>query len=128
MLESMARRGTFQSTHPVRGATCSFRVLAFLFEFQSTHPVRGATSSKAFLRPAIEFQSTHPVRGATFFRIIVIEHRLISIHAPREGCDIFEHARSCPEPLISIHAPREGCDRREIRRRDRHPHFNPRTP
>ena len=23
--------------------SCSFRVLAFLFEFQSTHPVRGAT-------------------------------------------------------------------------------------
>ena len=37
-------------------------------------------------------------------------HRLISIHAPREGCDnlstkIFETVVS-----ISIHAPREGCD------------------
>ena len=35
---------------------------------------------------------------------------MISIHAPREGCDIIP----CGLPYhgaISIHAPREGCDR-----------------
>ena len=79
------------------------------------------------------FQSTHPVRGATHCRCRYRHQHRISIHAPREGCDIgvvvswtvwslFQsthpvrgatarhgddrrRARS-----ISIHAPREGCD------------------
>ena len=36
-----------------------------------------------------KFQSTHPVRGAT--RCFGVENGgdLISIHAPREGCDCF---------------------------------------
>ena len=35
---------------------------------------------------------------------------LISIHAPREGCDIEAEQTFMSLPLISIHAPREGCD------------------
>ena len=34
---------------------------------------------------------------------------LISIHAPREGCDRYTLALGIPKG-ISIHAPREGCD------------------
>ena len=34
---------------------------------------------------------------------------MISIHAPREGCDCHCHADYLPD-AISIHAPREGCD------------------
>ncbi len=34
---------------------------------------------------------------------------VISIHAPREGCDKHGAERRA-ETLISIHAPREGCD------------------
>ena len=34
----------------------------------------------------------------------------ISIHAPREGCDQIPNALIAPGS-ISIHAPREGCDR-----------------
>ena len=33
----------------------------------------------------------------------------ISIHAPREGCDVPRQMDTCRVP-ISIHAPREGCD------------------
>ena len=33
----------------------------------------------------------------------------ISIHAPREGCDVVLGAWGRPGD-ISIHAPREGCD------------------
>ena len=33
------------------------------------------------------FQSTHPVRGATTKPIIYTYQYVISIHAPREGCD-----------------------------------------
>ena len=79
----------FQSTHPLRGATCQCvrqassvpisihaplagcdaeiicncpRILAF----QSTHPLRGATrtpTESPLL--SLKFQSTHPLRGAT---------------------------------------------------------------
>ena len=35
---------------------------------------------------------------------------LISIHAPREGCDLQCFGAYVVEVGISIHAPREGCD------------------
>ena len=35
---------------------------------------------------------------------------LISIHAPREGCDVLLCAIPFTTENISIHAPREGCD------------------
>ena len=78
------------------------------------------------------FQSTHPARGATAVALIAAPTSSISIHAPREGCDlaVFSHKISpfyfnprtprgvrlatlleCEEEdHISIHAPREGCD------------------
>ena len=34
---------------------------------------------------------------------------LVSIHAPREGCDGLR-ARRARRIYVSIHAPREGCD------------------
>ena len=34
----------------------------------------------------------------------------ISIHAPREGCDVLRLYASRRSATISIHAPREGCD------------------
>ena len=36
---------------------------------------------------------------------------MISIHAPREGCDILLYQVESLSGGISIHAPREGCDR-----------------
>ena len=33
------------------------------------------------------FQSTHPARGATKLRLFQVKQLIISIHAPREGCD-----------------------------------------
>ena len=78
----------FQSTHPVRGATIQFALNAYaLYRFQSTHPVRGATSG------SFGFQA----------------ESVISIHAPREGCD-HEVTVLLEDVAISIHAPREGCD------------------
>ena len=38
-----------------------------------------------------------------------IGHKVISIHAPREGCDHLLQGGSITS-IISIHAPREGCD------------------
>ena len=55
------------------------------------------------------FQSTHPVRGATTGRVLWNLEDIISIHAPREGCDHTQRRRVMGV-YISIHAPREGCD------------------
>ena len=55
------------------------------------------------------FQSTHPVRGATFACRVGERLVEISIHAPREGCDVPAQVLA-DVVLISIHAPREGCD------------------
>ena len=54
----------FQSTHPVRGATCPDKWILAAYQFQSTHPVRGAIGSNTRQGVTRSFQSTHPVRGA----------------------------------------------------------------
>ena len=78
------------------------------------------------------FQFTHPGRGATVLSSEVSQAEKVSIHAPREGCDLavmlvdvdmmsFNSRtpggvrrylcmlRAIPYH-VSIHAPREGCD------------------
>ena len=112
--------------------------------FQFTHPGRGATTAWSYVRrPLISFQFTHPGRGATWavFHFLLLSicfnsrtpggvrpigvassgvATMVSIHAPREGCDdeviLLAEAR-----VVSIHAPREGCDhdRLAIAGRDR---------
>ena len=57
-------------------------------EFQFTHPGRGATKwSLGECIDAPEFQFTHPGRGATKNNLYNIWKIIVSIHAPREGCD-----------------------------------------
>ena len=82
-------------------------------QFQSTHPVWGATSRPTSNPPAPRgFQSTHPVWGATVQPLILRCSRLlISIHAPRVGCDKCDFIKYV-NMTISIHAPRVGCDKR----------------
>ena len=79
---------TFQSTHPVWGATIASTVsLSGGENFNPRTPcgVRRPTSSpRAALMP---FQSTHPVWGATGDPVSRRTFLVISIHAPRVGCD-----------------------------------------
>ena len=78
------------------------------------------------------FQFTHPGRGATLTLKYSLPDHVVSIHAPREGCDSdapekvylsgafqFTHpGRGATDTgdrwrywrVVSIHAPREGCD------------------
>ena len=57
--------------------------------FQFTHPGRGATYLRGRHHCPHRFQFTHPGRGATG-EIVFSPFRMpVSIHAPREGCDIF---------------------------------------
>ena len=104
-----------------------------LAQFQFTHPGRGATRQEAMTTNDGKFQFTHPGRGATTASDKGWTINYVSIHAPREGCDILRPGRlacihvfqfthpgrgATVEMLavvdmmtVSIHAPREGCDR-----------------
>ena len=66
--------------------------------------------SRFILHGQARFQSTHPARGATSYRCQFEANQRISIHAPREGCDISMATADGDLLTISIHAPREGCD------------------
>ena len=100
--------------------------------FQSTHPVWGATFHQVTRAAPTVFQSTHPVWGATQDFMFSQKPLLISIHAPRVGCDSSPISSPCDRyhfnprtpcgvrrnqcandfdsRCISIHAPRVGCD------------------
>ena len=78
----------FQSTHPVWGATCLAPDRAcsgWHFNPRTPCGVRPFIANEVL--SLVEFQSTHPVWGAT----ACVGHKLtggmISIHAPRVGCD-----------------------------------------
>ena len=82
------REGLFQSTHPARGATWRcWRGWDDAGNFNPRTP-RGVRRSDA---------------------LEAIADYFISIHAPREGCDVCKRLVLDRNP-ISIHAPREGCD------------------
>ena len=96
--------------------------------FQSTRPARGATRkiSCRSLRESL-FQSTRPARGATLTLLANKNHRVISIHAPREGRDQIRVQRRYRH-RISIHAPREGRDSVAMMEVVGVVYFNPRAP
>ena len=125
--KSCAPVETFQSTHPVRGATTISSTDRTYTAFQSTHPVRGATTTSTIITGFCRFQSTHPVRGATDGDDGQILVFLISIHAPRAGCDLSPCKIPC-STSISIHAPRAGCDPACEKEGADNGYFNPRTP
>ena len=119
----------FQSTHPVRGATWEVSGYPSRDAFQSTHPVRGATRRvSAVVEYADKFQSTHPVRGATFIsaRTTIRFMTFQSTH-PVRGATGHGNRRD-NRRVVSIHAPREGCDSWSVPRRRWTTRFNPRTP
>ena len=53
---------------------------------------------------------------------------LVSIHAPREGCDVARRAKARDTARVSIHAPREGCDSASPTDNASSSSFNSRTP
>ena len=91
----------------VRHGTAEETVYAW--SFQSTHPLRGATLAAKDAKIAEQFQSTHPLRGATSACCSALFGESISIHAPLAGCDCVQDDM-CYNKGISIHAPLAGCD------------------
>ena len=55
------------------------------------------------------------------------QYGFISIHAPREGSDMF-NGKFGGGVKISIHAPREGSDQKGLLQHYDHQHFYPRSP
>ena len=103
---------SFQSTHPAWGATdsgkpCSVdfrisihaprvgcdiypeasRIYVLYFNPRTPRGVRQSRERRERRKQA--FQSTHPAWGATAFVSVFQRPRVISIHAPRVGCDTF---------------------------------------
>ena len=96
------------------------------------------------------FQFTHPGRGATAYYPNGHLQSSVSIHAPREGCDLFFALFLDLSPCfnsrtpggvrlgayekmscllrVSIHAPREGCDENRGSGEAGEDSFNSRTP
>ena len=129
----MTTKFTFQSTHPLRGATraarpeqdranyfnprtpCGVRQEhkppnTFAAQFQSTHPLRGATELALSGCCCYVFQSTHPLRGATCTKRSNFLYRSFQSTHPLRGATIFVLPTIQPFELISIHAPLAGCD------------------
>ena len=101
----------FQSTPPVKAATCAPVTAAVTPLFQSTPPVKAATDTYLSQIVNRAFQSTPPVKAATFHVQARIRALAISIHAAREGGDSRFRVCRHPTQAISIHAAREGGDR-----------------
>ena len=118
----------FQSTHPVWGATSNLPGSAKCPQNFNPRTPCGVRRNTAHLAGVSrQFQSTHPVWGATPSIAPLFQATLISIPAPRVGCDdssiwVTEHE------VISIHAPRVGCDFTDSGQLGRQADFNPRTP
>ena len=121
----------FQSTHPVRGATCGEDRTRQTdpTEFQSTHPVRGATTST----PNFEIRVTNfNPRTPCGVRLSAVDLSLADPFDfnPRTPCGVrlIKQDDMHEEYRISIHAPRAGCDRIEKQSERGTKYFNPRTP
>ena len=86
---SKSVKAWFQFTHPGRGAT-RIRELLFLLigGFNSRTPGGVRLNGVDYRTSALQFQFTHPGRGATGSDSEASKEEVVSIHAPREGCDL----------------------------------------
>ena len=106
-----------------RGKTAQF------VTFQSTHPMRGATTLQFNAALGmVAFQSTHPMRGATELNTAFVELCRISIHAPHAGCDFPSCSRRYSLSSFQSTHPMRGATETLMTRQPVWGYFNPRTP
>ena len=136
LIDSVERRysPSFQSTHPMRGATKRAGICGPLHHISIHAPHAGCDTGTMIANITHEvFQSTHPMRGATTCWRTgaptaghfnprtpcgvrrhsdrrLAESDPISIHAPHAGCDCVARCPFLHPDCISIHAPHAGCD------------------
>ena len=118
----------FQSTRPVRGATCSCLILSpKTLNFNPRAPC-GARLKRLPAHSTNQTISIHaPRAGRDNMTDEQYRHLVISIHAPRAGRDNMtdEQYRHL---VISIHAPRAGRDQYRLAAQVSRQNFNPRAP
>ena len=117
----------FQSTRPVRGATCEVSTCSDSGKVSIHAPRAGRDCMMARAMEMEEFQSTRPVRGATWIARRPCLSLRVSIHAPRAGrdCDQWTFGTM---GAVSIHAPRAGRDPHASELQIGNLCFNPRAP
>ena len=83
-----------------------------LRSFQSTHPLRGATiPSSNSTHSGVAISIHAPLAGCDQEFFSAYEQAHISIHAPLAGCDAYIRMLIAQDAeRISIHAPLAGCD------------------
>ena len=121
--------GSFQSTHPLRGATCCGRSAgARRTYFNPRTPCGVRPVGRSHQGGHGLFQSTHPLRGATVAAGDGLEQVGISIHAPLAGCDNeYELKMDAIKTFQSTHPLRGATTLVSPRSYSAH-NFNPRTP
>ena len=78
----------FQSTLPLRGATCRRNRWSGLAHFNPHSPCGERLTCQAINQPTSPFQSTLPLRGATVAAVDGGRGEGISIHTPLAGSDV----------------------------------------
>ena len=107
------QRVLFQFTHPVWGATEQYLLLSHKIHlFQFTHPVWGATNQQDVANQPYQFQFTHPVWGATSGQFNRFMSIIVSIHAPRVGCDSIYNPIQRPTKAFQFTHPVWGATSR----------------
>ena len=118
----------FQSTHPARGATIQSWLNGTMLLFQSTHPARGATRCAIIGCRALENFNPRTPRGVRRFRRRSCTSGCYFNPRTPRGVRPGMGRRKRWRTHISIHAPREGCDLSGPAPRPPRSDFNPRTP
>ncbi len=102
-------------------------MLCFLVSFQSTHPLRGATQRLDARADLIQISIHAPLAGCDLRDFARDGHVSISIHAPLAGCDRTLFDAHSDHVYFN---PRTPCGVRldDTRQKLLNAHFNPRTP
>ena len=119
---------SFQSTHPMRGATLMSALTETSRTFQSTHPMRGATVSVSCVPfHHLHFNPRTPCGVRLVASVLVIAPLLFQSTHPMRGATKASSLLFLPCTFQSTH-PMRGATRLKERTEDGKNYFNPRTP
>ena len=122
------RKGAFQLTRPLRGATLYCWAYRRTKPNFNSHAPCGARLSFSTLTPSsVEFQLTRPLRGATGEKRTIVGTYEISTHTPLAGRDEIVKIINV-DKKISTHTPLAGRDDKDIAPYDFLAHFNSHAP
>ena len=110
-------RTSFNSRTPGGVRLCPRPLWLSVDLFQFTHPGRGATGMPLMPIILLRFQFTHPGRGATAHVVNSLKRQPVSIHAPREGCDIHRGYCLFPSSEFQFTHPGRGATNRSDNRK-----------